>query len=108
MTEAHEYTYYPTPDTEDLFFHVAECWDCGAEYSLSHNWKSALGEYICTDCGLDSTVIPEIMSLSDGELEIYLSSLSDEELATVIASLPEDIVARVTALLPSKDDSLTE
>ncbi len=106
--EAHNFIYYPDIPTS-LYYHIAECWGCGADYSLSHNWKSVLGGYECTDCGQGETTIPGItMSLSDGELELYLSSLSDDELASVIASLPEDILARVMALLPSEDDPLTE
>ena len=80
--------------------------DCGAEYSLSHNWESVLGGYECTDCGQEETAIPCIMSLSDVELERYLSSLNDDELESFIALLPEDALARVMALLLSEDDSL--
>ena len=107
MAEAHSFNYYQATTT-NLYSHIAVCSDCGGAYSLAHNWQLALGGYICTDCDQEATYIPGIMSLSDGELELYLSSLSDEERASVIASLPEDILARVTALLPSKDDQLTE
>ena len=107
MAEPHSFNYYQATNT-NLYSHIAVCSDCGGAYSLAHNWQLALGGYICTDCGQEATKIPGIMSLSDGELELYLSSLSDEERASVIASLPEDMLARVTALLPSKDDQLTE
>jgi len=105
--EEHSFIYYQdSPD--DLYFHIAECVDCGAEYSLSHNWESVLGGYECTDCGQEETAIPGIMSLSDVELERYLSSLNDDELESFIALLPEDALARVMALLLSEDDSLIE
>ncbi len=105
--EEHSFIYYQDSPA-DLYCHVAECEDCGAEYSLSHNWESVLGGYECTDCGQEETAIPGIMSLSDDELERYLSSLNDDELESFIALLPEDTLARVMALLPSEDDSLTE
>lgn len=101
--ESHNSTY---TQTQSLTFHTANCSDCNRSYLESHNWIVASGTYFCTKCLLTTTVIPDIMSLPDPELELYLASLSDEELEEFIASLPEDQAARVTALLPLREDDL--
>lgn len=105
IAEAHNFV-YSQASPEDFTCHVAECLKCGGEYSLSHTWESVIGGYECSDCGMFSSIVPGIMSLSDTELEAYIATLSDEEFEAFVASLPEDELSRVTALLPEDDEEL--
>lgn len=88
-----------------MYTHNLNCSECGTNAD-EHTWVETSTGYRCTKCLLTSTTIPEIMSLPDPELELYLASLSDEELEEFIASLHEDQAARVTALLPEREDDL--
>lgn len=90
----------------NLYYHNVVCLDCGYSCQESHAWELVSGVYRCTYCGITASYVPDIMSLSDEEIEAYIASLSDEELEEFIASLPEDQAARVTALLPGDDDEL--
>lgn len=90
----------------NLYYHDVRCLDCGYAFQEEHSWELISGVYRCSYCGITASYVPDIMSLSDEEIEAYIASLSDEELEEFIASLPEDQAARVTALLPSDDDEL--
>ncbi len=90
----------------NLYYHNAYCYFCDYTYTESHTWTAVIGGYTCTDCGITSTIIPGIMSLSDEELALMLATLSDEELAELTLALNEDDRGRIAALLPEREDDL--
>ena len=95
----------------DIYDHEATCFTCGYKHPERHSWRQNSSGYVCMKCFVSSAFIPsQIQSLSDEELELYLSTLSDDELEAFLASRPEDALARVTAILPpaNDDELLTE
>ena len=93
----------------NLYYHNVGCRDCGYSYHEAHSWELVSGVYRCSYCGVMSSYVPEIMSLSDEELEALLATLTEDEIAALIAGLDPEARNRVTsALTPSDDNLVTE
>lgn len=93
----------------NLYYHDVRCLDCGYTYQEEHSWELISGVYRCSYCGITASYVPDIMSLSDEELEAMLATLSEDEVAALIAGLDPDARDRVASVLePSDDDLVTE